>query len=75
MKRDTYKYYFKVGNVIVHCGITKDLSRRENEHKNSGGRTQRDGVVYYWSRGHISQVGNVTTEEAARQWEKENGCN
>jgi predicted GIY-YIG superfamily endonuclease len=30
--RDTYKYHFKVGNKIVHGGITTDLERREKEH-------------------------------------------
>ena len=59
--RDTYKYYFKVGNKIVHGGITKDLERRELEHQ------QR------WPKGHIYQVGRCTTEEAARKWEKDNG--
>ena len=29
--RDTYKYQFKVGNTIVHGGITNDLERREAE--------------------------------------------
>jgi hypothetical protein len=59
--RDTYKYHFKVGNKIVHGGITNDLDRRETEH-------QRD-----WPNGHIKQVGRRTTEEAARQWEKDYG--
>ena len=31
-KRDTYKYEFKIGNKIVHKGITDDLPRREGEH-------------------------------------------
>ena len=31
--RDTYKYVFEVANRIVHGGITKDLKRREAEHK------------------------------------------
>lgn len=57
--RDTYKYYFKVGNKIVHGGITNDLDRREQEHKQK------------WPKGHISQVGHRTTEEAARKWEKD----
>ena len=57
--RDTYKYYFKVGNKIVHIGITNDLERREAEHRRK------------WPNGHIVQVGNRTTEEAARQWERE----
>ena len=60
-KRDTYKYYFKVGNKIKHGGITNDLERREQEHQ-----TQ-------WTKGHIKQVGNCTTEEAARKWEEEKG--
>ena len=39
--RDTYKYEFKVGNKVVHGGITKDLDRRETEHQEK------------WSKGHI----------------------
>ncbi len=58
---DTYKYQFKVGNKIVHGGITNDLERREQEHQQDhpGGR--------------IIQVGRRTTEESARKWEKEKG--
>ncbi len=59
--RDTYKYQFKVGNQIVHGGITNDLDRREQEHQQQ------------WPNGHIKQVGRRTTEEAARQWEKGKG--
>jgi hypothetical protein len=58
---DTYKYQFKVGNKIVHGGITNDLERREQEHKQGH------------PKGHITQVGRKTTEEAARKWEKEKG--
>ncbi len=59
-KRDTYKYEFKVGNKIVHGGITDDLERREQEHQQK------------WpKKGHIKQVGRQTTEEAARKWEEE----
>lgn len=57
--RDTYKYDFKVGNKVVHNGITNDLERRENEHQQK------------WPDGHIKQVGRRTTEKAAREWEKE----
>jgi predicted GIY-YIG superfamily endonuclease len=32
-RRNTYKYHFKIGNKIVHSGITKDLKRREQEHQ------------------------------------------
>ncbi len=59
--RDTYKYQFKVGNKIEHGGITKDLDRREQEH-------QQD-----CPDGHIKQVGRITTEDAARKWEKDKG--
>ena len=57
--RDTYKYYFKVGNKIVHGGITEDLDRREQEHQQK------------WTKGHLYKVGRRTTEEAARKWEKD----
>ncbi len=60
--RDTYKYNFRIGNKIVHRGITDDLDRREEEHQ------QR------WPKGHIQQVGRRTTEEAARDWEEEHGA-
>ena len=56
---DTYKYHFKVGNKIVHTGITIDLKRREQEHQ------QRHG----WSKGRIKQVGERTTRDAAIAWE------
>ena len=56
--RDTFKYYFKCGNRIVHAGITVDLDRREREH------------LRKWPSGHITQVGRCTTEDAAREWEQ-----
>jgi len=59
--RDTCKYLYKIGNKIVHGGITNDLDRREQEHQQK------------WSKGHIKQVGRRTTEEAARKWEKVKG--
>lgn len=59
--RDTYKYYFKIGNKIVHGGITNDLERREKEHQQK------------WYKGHIFKVGRRTTEDAARKWEKDKG--
>ena len=59
--RDTYKYHFKLGNRIVHTGITYDIDRREAEHR------QKDG----WEKGHILQVGLRTTRDAALQWEDE----
>ena len=59
--RKAYKYLFKVGNKIMHGGITDDLQRREQEHQEK------------WPKGHIVQVGRRTTEEAARKWEKDKG--
>ena len=60
-RRDTHKYVFKIGNKIVHGGITDDLVRREEEHQQK------------WPKGHIKSVGRRTTEDAARKWEEENG--
>jgi len=70
--RDTYKFWFKIGNLRVHCGITDDLKRREIELQNSGKYTKHNGKKMYWSNGHISQEGNKTTREAAQKWKKEN---
>jgi len=60
-ERGTFKYYYKIGNKIVHGGITNDLERREQEHQEK------------WPTGHITKVGRKTTEEAARQWEEKKG--
>jgi len=57
-KRDMFKYDFKMGNKIVHSGITNDLDRRESE------------LEQKWPGAHIVRVGRRTTEEAAREWEK-----
>lgn len=59
--RDTYKYHQKLGNRIVHRGITDDLSRRESEHWQQ------------WLGSHISKVGNRTTRDAALEWERAGG--
>ncbi len=56
--RDTYKYNFKVGNQIVHSGITIDLERCEKQHQRR------------WPSGHIKQVGYRTTADAARKWKE-----
>ena len=47
--RDTYKYQVKVGNKIVHRGVTNDLDRREAEQKAR------------WPNAKIVQVGRRTT--------------
>ena len=59
--RTCYKYHFKVGNRIVHRGITEDLQRRAKEHEQK------------WPNGHIKQVGRRTTEDAAERWEDKGG--
>jgi predicted GIY-YIG superfamily endonuclease len=59
--RTWYKYHYKVGNKVVHRGITQDLERRAQEHEQK------------WPGGHITQVGRRTTEQAAREWEKQGG--
>ena len=58
-KRDTYKYHLKQGNKIIRSGITNNLDRREKEHQRELGNDV-----------HIQQVGNRTTREGAREWEK-----
>ena len=59
MTRDTYKYHFKLGNRIVHTGITNDLASREAQHRRESG-----------VHGHIEQVGRRTTRAAALEWER-----
>ena len=56
--RNWNKYDFKIGQKIVHSGVTKDLERREQEHQ------QR------WPSGHIVKVGRETTKDAAFEWEE-----
>ncbi len=63
--RDTYKYHFKIGNKIVYRGISKDIDRREKEHKSQHGG----------SNGHIIRIGNRTTKKAALHWERNGGRN
>jgi len=55
------KYVFKVGGQINHGGITTDLERREQEHRQK------------WPSGKIKQIGGPVTEESARKWEKDHG--
>jgi len=69
--RDTYKYHFKVGNRIVHRGITNDLQASESRHRTSGNSDTQGGKRIYWKDGHIVQIGNITTREAALAWERE----
>ena len=59
--RTWYKYHQKVGNKIVHGGITRDLERREEEHQQK------------WPKSHITPVGRRTTKDAALDWEEDHG--
>ena len=52
------KYDVIVDGKIVKSGITTDLERRGQEHKQK------------WSKGRIRQVGGSVTEKSAREWEK-----
>jgi hypothetical protein len=63
--RDTYKYqFFSARRKLLHCGRTRRLHDREAEHR-------RD---FKEPNGYIVQVGNITTWEAAGEWEKANRC-
>lgn len=62
-ERDTYKYHLKRGNEIIYSGITNNLERRENEHQRKYGKDV-----------HIYKVGNISTKEGAKEWEKEQKC-
>jgi hypothetical protein len=62
--RTWHTYEFKRGNKVLHCGITEDSARREKEHQRN-----------IDPKGHIRIIiGNAKTEEGARRWEKERGC-
>jgi len=59
--RDTYQYYFKMGNKIVHVGITYNPEISEADLK------RRPGL----SKGHIKEIGFRTTRESAFAWLQE----
>ena len=59
--RDTYRYHLKVGNEILHRGVTNDLQRRESEHQEE----------HPGSR--IVQIGPVVTRETGLEWERNGG--
>lgn len=73
-QRKTSKYLFKVGNKVVHGGITdRDIEKRESEHISSGNVTKENGKSYDWSKGHIVKVGRKTTRDGGLDWERDNG--
>lgn len=59
--RNYYRYHFIWRSKVVHRGITKDLERRQIEHR------QR------WSGGWIKQIGPAVTHETALAWERAGG--
>ncbi|MDD9857620.1 MAG: GIY-YIG nuclease family protein [Gammaproteobacteria bacterium] len=59
--RDTYQYYFKMGNKIVHVGITYNPDFSEAELK------QMPGL----GKGHIKEIGFRTTYDIANAWLQE----
>lgn len=60
--RDTSKYHLKMGNKIVHRGITeRPLEEREREHEKD------------FPGSRIVQVGRKTTRERALEWERKGG--
>ena len=56
---NTYKYRLKVGDRVIHHGITTDLRRREFEHRRR------------WPGARIEQVGEATTHQEAWEWERQ----
>ena len=56
--RDTYKYQVRVGNKVVHIGITRDLKRREVQHKKE------------FPGSRVEQIGRRLTREEALRWER-----
>ena len=70
---DTFKYHFKIGNFIVHGGITKDLVKEETALLYSGKCTVMNGLRLYWKYGYITQIDSPLTWDDALVWVKENG--
>lgn len=58
MVRDTVKYHFKKGNLIVHTGITKHPKRRAGQHRSNVGS------------GHLKIVGRRVSRASALAWER-----
>lgn len=56
--RDTYIYQVKIGDRVVHMGVTTDLKRREAQH-------QKD-----FPGSRVKQIGRKSTREEALRWER-----
>ena len=59
-QRDTVTYLLRDGGKIVYVGVTDDLRRREQEHRNEGKRFTRAPAIT-----------RVTTKEKAKEVERE----
>lgn len=59
--KDTYRYHIVLNGRDVYAGITNDLQRRLQEHRQKPG----------WENARIRQVGDITTREEALAWEAE----
>jgi hypothetical protein len=57
--RDTHKYVFRVGSKIATYGVTNNLTRRENELRNTHGS------------GRIHQIGRKISRQGALEWRRE----
>ena len=58
-KRDTHRYTLRDKAKVVGIGITKDLNRREEEHRDEGKRFTK-----------MKREGPAVTRETAEQWEE-----
>ena len=60
-KRDTHRYHYISKGKIAHRGVTNDLGRREQEHRQTYGG------------GWIKQIGPKVTRNSALKWERDGG--
>jgi predicted GIY-YIG superfamily endonuclease len=59
--RNWFRYHIIWRRKVVHRGITRDLARREVEHRQ------------HWRGGRIRRIGPAVTHESALRWEEEGG--
>ena len=59
--RIIFRYHFKLGDKIVHTGVTYDIDRSEAEHRSEPGMR----------KGYAKQVGLRTTYDIAFAWLRE----
>jgi len=69
---DTYKYWFKIGSLKVHCGVSSNLKKSEWCCKLSRRYTIHEGKRYYWKLGYIVQEGPPCSLQEAEEWEEKN---